>query len=535
MVLASILWLGTHVTSQAVTADEYPSEDELLSALQRGEIDDLQYERLREILCLDDAELTEVALDEIPDIDDVLRLFGLTRTDLLPLSEPPPLPDHPLVGFSHRYLQKATAGADSRYRTAIDLYPKNHVAARVRVDRTYSGRERLVARSIRYRNSRGTIREVLIGTYAHRFGLGTVAGYRGKLLDCSGRLDAESFRYPDFGGGNGVFVEFERNHWSLQSGATVNRDTQHRLAGVTLMIERQFETSDIGLLFGCTRLIGRSTGARILDLKPGLHVHHAYRYGSIEAEASMQAGERGSFGAIVITGKHHVEESQFRYDFWVYGRSYLDLTGGSRSGPLSRRDTIDMVGFGFATRRVGARGGRLRTSTAIADGLELRNGLLVHAFNADTARVDVTMALRRNLTATGSARLEYRYRLTRRAGAATPEIRERRTLGQVELRRTRMRARGYIAFTTRTGAPDFISVLAKIRFDTSVLGRFELGTNLSRLTTAPLCNDYASVHARCEQELMAEVALAVKLFHRYSRSSSNRHETTITLEVEGVL
>ena len=58
-----------------------------------------------------------------------------------------------------------------------------------------------------------------------------------------------------------------------------------------------------------------------------------------------------------------------------------------------------------------------------------------------------------------------------------------------------------------------------------------LGTKVN-LTTA--ANDYWYVYGRVNQSLTPHLFWTAKIGHRYSRSSSDRHLTTIELELEAL-
>ncbi len=537
MVLASILWLGTSVSSQGVTADVYPSEDELLEALQLGEIDPVQYERLREILWVESDSLTEAAIDDIPDIDAVLRLFGLTRDDLLPLrphqAAPVSRESRPTASLVHRYEKRTTENGESRYHTALDLHLSARWRANLRIDRTFTGRERVVGRSVTYRSRRGTVQAFTLGTHARKLGLGTVAGYRGKLLNCSQALDMESFRYPDYGGANGGYVRLAAGAWQGEARASFGRDGTYRMESSAAMIKRGVGRTTLGGVVGVTRLSNRSSGGEVRQLSSALHLAREYSKGKLAAEISAQAGGRGGFGAAIFEGVHHAGESIVRYDLWYYGGNYLDLTAGSRSGPIGHRDSIEAVGFGFSTRRRGARGGRLRLSSPLNATTSFGSDLLVHAFNADTVRIEYTTALERASRPVGG-RLEYRYRFTRRnRGSPGTDSREGRAVAQLDIATGAITGRAYVAHTARENQADYMSLLARLRIETVRCGRIEIGTYLARANIRPIRNDYWSGYVRTAQPLGPSVSAAVRFSHRYSRISSTRYETTITLEVEG--
>ena len=154
-------------------------------------------------------------------------------------------------------------------------------------------------------------------------------------------------------------------------------------------------------------------------------------------------------------------------------------------------------------------------------------------FNRDTLRVEALTGLAANLTDATMLRIDFLMRRTHRETPADCEdADERRARVEVQVKRPRLAVRTYLAHTARDGDPDYVSVFCRLRCDSERLGRFELWSNLARLTVFPVRNNYWYVYGLLRQTLAANLSWAVKCSHRYSRSMTERHLTTITLEVK---
>jgi len=68
----------------------------------------------------------------------------------------------------------------------------------------------------------------MVGSFTARLGLGTLFGYRGKLMSCSDKINIESLAYPDYGGYNGMYLIGRVEEVEVQFLGSLVRDESHR-------------------------------------------------------------------------------------------------------------------------------------------------------------------------------------------------------------------------------------------------------------------------------------------------------------------
>jgi hypothetical protein len=201
-------------TAQELSTFVYPSEDELEEAFYNGEIDFIQLITLQELIQngIDSTEL--YLLDEIPNLSYFFDIGLLKKSDLstdqvaLYLAKPTET-DLFKGKIAHNYSTRLEEDGGSRYRTTGNIIFENNLKAAFRLHREYSGVERIVYRRLEFSPPKGPVQQMVLGSYTIRLGLGTIMGYRGKLLDFSDEINSETLLYPDYGGYNGVQMKFK--------------------------------------------------------------------------------------------------------------------------------------------------------------------------------------------------------------------------------------------------------------------------------------------------------------------------------------
>ncbi|RME27917.1 MAG: hypothetical protein D6800_04485, partial [Candidatus Zixiibacteriota bacterium] len=390
-----LLLLGRagRVRAQELSADVFPSEDELLQALELGEIS------FREFILLQ--ELATVGLDstQLYLLDDIPNLVYL-RERLKPVS---PLqleqaqgflsrlrPEHGTVRWRFSQELEDNNTGRSRYRVDAQLRPAEYWQSDWRVHREFSGRERWIRRAVTYRRNDRVLRQVTLGSYITRFGLGTVVGYRGKLLNFSDQLDGESFLFPDYGGFNGVYARMQGRNVNSELMFSYTRDSTHELMSSGAITELHRLTWHPGLIVAVNRLRNRRTAVKAHDVKIAAHGRGRYAYGYTEAEFTFQTGDLGGAMAAVVEGRHDLGEAGVAYAFWAYGNRFADLMSGSKATPISRTVDIPAVGFAFSSRRAGQKGLFIRTSVQPAKRTELVGSFLYGGFDRNDNRIQVS-------------------------------------------------------------------------------------------------------------------------------------------------
>ncbi len=417
--LILVLAFASSVLSQELSTEVYPSEDELHEALVTGSLDSLQYTLLLDILTHGIDSTNRFLIDEIPNLSHFLPnwrdlITGLEREQETPFRKPPSRHREWKANLRYRYAQQVRENGRARDGTAGVLRLTEHWRASFSLRRNYGGHEHFTGRSIHYRDNSGVLRELELGNFSTRLGLGTVFGHRGRVLDPVPDLSTESFLFPDHGGFNGFHVKIEDHGSNVDLLASVSRNSEHRLLATGVMLAFDGLPLRPGVIVGVTRLTSRVSHQTVHDLKYGLTLRHEYTRGYAAAELCDQAGDHSSTSALVVEGRHHFESAQLRFAGWAYSDQFLDLTAGSKAAGIRRKLTLDEVDFEYSAKRPGQEGGLIKSIVLLTSDIELVNSFLYAGINRDTADYDLLCALVRRFRPGLSIRVDYLARTRKR-------------------------------------------------------------------------------------------------------------------------
>jgi len=536
IVLSAILWCGFGYAQQLSTS-VFSSDDELRQALANGDITYEQYVILREIIVHGIDSTNQHLLDEIPNL---VYLIGLDSARVDPLekdqaaafkSAPGPTPSRGRVRgrLGYRYYLMVEENQQSWYRSYGDVTVDGRWKVRFRIDREKSGFERVVSRSLGYRAGEGVVRRVEVGSYTTRFGLGTLFGHRGKLLDFSEKIDGESFLYPDYGGYNGALVESRVGHWSINGLASFNRDTRFRMVSAGMAVQYARGNIRPGLIAGISRLTNRTTKAAVEIPMAALLADYRYDVGYVTLELGGQGGSGDGALSAALEGRNRFEIAEVGYAAWSYNRDFIDLTSGSKSGQLYGRDTLETAEYEFRTRRSGQSGFLARTTVQLAERLSFANTLLM-ADNRPAQRSEqFSSGLIRRLGSDWQMRLSYLGRW-RRDPAERPS---RSASHQVRLEArygaSRTYLRCYIGYDADRRDQDHVCLFASVRHVLSDGSEYQVWSDCGEIDRDGLQYWYSFV--RGEWQVTGPIMAAARLSNTYRRGSADENATQLSLEL----
>lgn len=524
------LCLAASGGAQELSTAEFPAEDEVFEALASGEIDYEQYIQLLEVL-QDGVDSTELhLLDLVPN----LSFFRDTVRSSLETEQGKPF----LTSRSrsrhgsarYGYYQRLEEPGSSRYSLAMktNLSPQWGFSLKVRKD--LSGRERFTGRTLKYGNDTGYVREVQLGTFTKRLGLGTVFGYRGKLFQCDDHISGESFAYPDFGGFNGAMARLMFGHWEVIPLTSVHRDPKYRLFTGGGMLSTQIGNWTPGLLVAYNRLTRRGSEAYLADYKAGLSLSKAGRRNNLAVEYCVQTGFRDDFGTFVLEGTQKLGEATVHVAAWRYGDQYLNLSGGAKAASLQQTEHIGELDFSFSEKRTGQVGSLLKSAVSLRTNVKWSNSLLLATRNEDTTTVQWLSDM--TYLPAPKWRLAFSF-LEKRNERVSVRVGERRVRAEIAYRADNLSMRSHIAHTYKNQTLDYFSWLAEIRWDVSKDTRLQIWSNLSRFARNAV--DYWYLFLRTEHQLFDQLSVATKLMHRYDEDAADPHQVAISLELEAAL
>jgi len=516
---------------QELSTYVYTSEEDLEEAFRNGEIDFVQLITLQELIRFGIDSSSLYLFDEIPNLSHFLKSKTLAQ---------PELKENQKNAFikravqskqvsaivSHLFSKRLTDSQQSRYRTSIKLHLNNSITTLLRLHREYSGRERIVYRSVRYKPHSGLLRSLNVGNFSDRLGLGTLFGYRGKLFSYSKDIDSESLLYPDYGGHNGFSMRFKSKSFGSKVVFSHHRDSTHRLtvlAGTVEYLDNDFRPM---LLFNASELQNRNTDKSVMFYKYGVGNRYEYDNGYNRSEIIMQTETSTSFAAAVTEGRHFFGTAEIKYATWIYGDDFIDLSSGSKRGNLSATEEIERVGFRYSNRRSGQGGVLLKTIVQPTENMFLVNSFVFAKSKNEEYNFEFLTALTSSLNS--SLRLRFDF-LSRSRSRIENEIITRRTRAELKFRTAQISIRTYLAYNTKTAEDDYMSLFVNLRFETHELGQMNVWGNLREYNHNTNQIDYWYAYIENQNDLFENLSVSTKFSHSYRRENKEPHLSTFSV------
>jgi len=531
-----LIWPGV-ACGQGISSDLYNSDEELYQAYLLGEISYNEYMIIKGILetGLDSTNIH--LLDYIPNLTYFLKQDKSLQTKLeieqveaMTVSQPYRL--EYLAKIDYKYYQKLKQEDTSRYQLSTQINFNKNLQAIFKIDREYSGYERIIYRSLRYKSRQGLFREAQVGNFSRRLGLGTVAGYRGKFLHYSREIDGESLLFPDYGGSNGFYVDLYPNKKiEIQSIFSYNRDDLLEMTTSSTMASIKTGQMEFGLIAGLNKIKNRSSEATLIDSKISSYSKYEYLHGYMAVEAAMQTGDKSGFGAIVTEGRHHFQNADLRYSLWSYSDNFWDISSGSKAGNISHSEDYGDIDLSLSTNRTGVEGGLFKTIIEITSQYEMVSSLIYSGIDKDNYNIQYLAGMTRTINEKLSIRLDHIYKTKKRLKDQTEsEFEDHRTRLESTFSSGNLSLRSYIGYQTKTGEKSYLSLFMRLRNAKTRFGSFEFWSNLSRIDLKNKMIDYWYSFVRIHQQLLPDISTGIKLIHSYNRASHNRHSITVILE-----
>ena len=520
---------GAQGQSQEISTSVFDSEDELVQALERGEVSYDQYLELVACVQYGVSGRELFLLNTIPNVSEQSIRDHALETDLQTDQVAPYVAGQSLIRHAqirHRWSTELERDGRQRYRNQIRLQLDHGWSIETRVHREYSGRERLVYRTIRHESDSGAIRLLELGNFTARFGLGAVYGFRGKLVGSCRSLTTESFCFPDYGGGNGGRVELQLGTIQVEAIGSWQRDNQHSLATAAVQFDAEIDGIP-EVIVGVNQLRNRGTAAGLSDVKIALHDLVRYRDGQIAYELAGQTGEQRALAAL-FQGRHRFEQADITFAAWAYGDRYLSLSSGGRSGALSRRVCAEPIDFEYSDRRAGQEGLTVRAVTSFTPRWQTVTALSYYGFDRTNYRFQGLPALIYRPRPGGSIRLDCQLAYRHESGETGDLPIDRRWRLEGRFQSGSWRSRVYIALENNDTTPRSLGGLVQVRAEladgSSIDGRIlvsEFRAHRVRFWSGQL---------RILQQFSRVIELGVRFGYRYNLNSSNRRYPQVELE-----
>jgi len=514
-----------------------PPEEELWEAYLVGEIDYHQFEILREAASEEVDSTNAHLLDEIPNLAFFLPLRTEQPDAQASVMAVDPVARRPVGRLRYTYFNTIEESKIDHYRVSMSLQPIERFQFDLQVERSRSGRERFIRRTLRYHSNSGIVRELIAGSFTTRLGLGTIWGYRGMLLDYSELDRTETILFPYYGGFNGLKLVTAKGATSATMLTSVSRNESFSVVSSGGMLEMKAASLRAGLLFGWIRLVNRDNGRYLTILKGGLFTRHRYRNGFVSAEGSIQKDNGNPIpAAMVCEGSHRLPLASIRYAAWAYSDELVDLTSGSKAVNISIRDSLSDVDFGYRVKRPGQEGVTLRTVTELHTSLRLNTSVSYAGRDRDHGDFQLESGLSSKLGEECTGEIIYLTRRRHRTESSEPTEQIRHTIRlQSRINTGNLYARAYIGHNASSAEDDFASAFVNLRYQLRVMGSIELWSNIGKLNLVTGRIRYWYNYLRFEQELWGGLILATKFATAYSYGTSSRYTTTASLQLEATL
>lgn len=540
LLLALFLICPGVVYSQELSTIVFPSEDELAESLALSEIDYQQYQSLKDIAIAGIESDSRYLLDEIPNLS---YFQTATNSFALPLNSEQEQSFNrrggqnrniPISGrIGYRFIQRLDESARSWYRSSAAIGFGRHYHLDLKINRESNGHERVVSRSVSYSSRTRFVRRLVLGNFNARFGLGTMFGYRGKLLDHSDQIDSESWLFPDYGGFNGLYMRAKSSSLEIQSIASLARDADHKLLSLGTSVRRYGGTVRPGIMLGLNQLDARHGSGSFSQPMIGINTEFHYHNGYSVAELSRLGTDYGAAFAAVIEGRHHFGEAELRYAGWSYGEDYVDLTGGSKAANLRQSQEISSVDLNSTTKRAGQDGLLIRTVIELAGNAKLSSSLMYASSNRGKATRQISAALIRRVNDKLLLQLDILNRWHRQNWTDPADRADNRIRMEGRFDSGRLSLRSYVAYNSKTARRRSVSFLTSAKYDLPQDATVQLWSNFGRIDSDGV--EYWYVYVRASQNLSRKLQAALKMAHSYNRDAATSGRATISFELNATV
>ena len=532
-VIAIVLIVCLAVEGQELTNDLVENEDDLRAALEQGEITREQYEFLVELLAIGLAEQHLHWLDLIPNLTHFDSPFAVRLSSLQQQQRGAFATTKP--SMRSRYTSRVAVCLDASDRVSyvqdLALALDSHWRTEVTVRRTLEGRERFTQRSLGYFGN-GRVRELCVGNYSRRLGLGVAVGHAAKRLGFDSTLSRESFLFPDRGGYNGLYTRTRLGAWRVESMASFNRDSTYAMTTLATGATRRRGRWRPGVILASSNLVHRANDSRLHDLKTSLVSEHVWHGTAVKFEACQQWADFAGPAAAVVEVAHRNRNSQILLAGWVYGDRLIDLTVGAKASRLPQAKLRWGTGLALPSHRLGQEGVMLRTLVDISPRWQLVNSLIYAGRNATSHNLEWLPAVVYRPSEHTTWRCDYLGR-TRARGPGTPD-REARRRWRVQGAHTTeaLAIRSHLTYNTADDRSDYLSLQINIQTFGWERTRVKLSSNLSRWNAVSHRIEYWYSRLSVAPDMgLAGTRMKTTFTHAYSASGSPARSVTVAAEL----
>ncbi|KAA3634740.1 MAG: hypothetical protein DWP97_06415 [Calditrichaeota bacterium] len=530
---ASLLLLflvtGGTQAEQKTDAFLFPSEDELFESYLLGEITYDEYIRLLDIVTNGVEEDMLTLTDELS-LELLEKYFSPDDSLNQDKSEKHSLSSQQLK-YKHSYASYLEENARSRYQSNFK-YSQYNLSVDLTLRREFSGRERLIHRAVQIRDVSPAIHEIRIGNISKKFGLGTALGYHGKNVSFSDYLNFESLLYPDNGGYNGLYIDSRFDTYRCEILGSLVRDAEYAFSTFGAGLTKQFEQTDISFIPVVTSVKNRANQTTVTDYKSSFYLNYTPNRHRFKIETVVGKIKDNSELAIVTDNKIKRESDKIEFSGWYYSRSYIDLTGGSRTSLMSEKAEIDDVDYSFYTKRKNQMGMLTKYEREISDSWNVSQSVLYAFKSSDSTELQTFSQIQKSLNKKLSLYYDFSFRDKARFSMQEGSYFKRNHRFGIKLYTTNSYIRCYMSHEIKTGEDPVVGLFGEYKLNSQSFGLLHLWMNIGRYNLETKRTDYIYFFIRNKIDLTNWGKIDIKLSHRYGRKSTSTNSNQITMTFE---
>ena len=530
--------LANLTLGRSIGSDIYPTEDELYEAYLIGQIDYQTYLNLREIFNSGIDSTDFYLLEEIPNIDFFQGQESGKYSDLEKEQTKPYISDQVEISKEKptgsiiwkRYQKLDDIGRDQN-RIYIRSQLSQNWSFKISGVDEYIGHQEFSFRSLNYKKQRGTIRRLNIGNFTARFGLGLTVGYRGRLLGKDYLSPEETLLFPDYGGFNGLYAEggprknrvkwlfhYDKNDTILVRTTALNVNRRYgfyRVEGTLLgsvinnrLTDDEFRQYQLGLL------LGYSGNDLELAIEVALPKNNLNKSSNNNQAAVTEITYKGNdFG--------------LKFSAWYYGRNFINLFGGGRSGDFYRTVEFDSIDLSYRDRRNNQLGFLMRTSTSLSKETDADMSLSIYGSSRYEKFIEIQTSWGRIIGENSRLRLYYELLRKEKFGEISND--NALKLGY-NYKSPQFSLRSFIGYIYDNDEKKHLSFLFRAQIKNKICKEIEFWVNFSRINIETSNIDYFYGYIKETVDITKTISLAVKYRYRYNRRFAEPEESTIYLE-----
>jgi len=539
--------LTINIVGQNISPEVYPTDEEIYEAYLRGEIDYHTYQNLTEIFeqGVDSADL--FLLEEIPNLNYFLSAKGPDRafdqntsaTDFPGLEREQAESFRSAIKREKVQAYSGDAGL-KRYQSLEENGPGRNQyylkyrlpsdgAFNARLNGDYAGRHEWANRSLKYQNSAGMAKRMIVGNFVARYGLGLTIGYRGRLLEKDSATRDESFLFPDYGGFNGIYIEGGRKSDAVKMLLHYDRNRTHQVQATAISVSKRYRQFKGEGIFIASRMENRETATKYDYHQLGYFLQYQNHKFVAAFESVLPKGSRKGLSAAIFEARYDENPINLSLSAWQYPKDFINLFGGGRSGDYYHSVSIDAINLEFSDRRIDQRGILLKGTSALSNSSIYEISFSAYGKNRYQRTAKMSTALEIPLSPSVHLRGDYGYIEEFEAGQLTSKHKVRL---EYILKIAKLFMRNYAGFNIDKNSKKYFSLFSRTKTAVSNYGNIELWLNLDKIDSPNGKINYFYGYFRETVRVTKNLEMGMKYSYRYNRDYENRSSSTFLLMAE---